>query len=146
MCLSGCFDQCGSGAAQYNSGAVAGSGVIGQPGNGSDVILAGSKSQPNPYDGGGEPSYSAGSDGAIGDVHSPWGMTQLPFRTPYFANSFTATQVYQYGCPCRNKGAYTTFTDTFSITRTVSSNGDGTWKYVLTKTGADATGTINPLR
>jgi len=48
VCLSGCFDQCGSGAAQYNSGAVAGSGVIGQPGNGSDVILAGSKIKANP--------------------------------------------------------------------------------------------------
>jgi hypothetical protein len=60
--------------------------------------------QSNPYDGGGPQNYVAGSDGGLGDIHSPWGGTQLSFRTPYFANSFTATEVYQYSCPCHNSG------------------------------------------
>ncbi len=101
--------------------------------------------QSNPYDGGGLSNYGAGSDGGAGDINSPWGGTQTPFQEPYFANSFTATQVFQYACPCRNSGAYTTFTNTFAITRAVSSNGNGTWNYVLTKTGSTATGSINPL-
>jgi hypothetical protein len=40
---------------------------------------------------------------------------------------------------------WTTFTSGLTIDREITSNGDSTWKYVLTKTGTSLTGTVNPL-
>jgi hypothetical protein len=65
------------------------------------------------------------------------------FRKPYFAKSMTATQVYRYWCPCVNGGAWTTIMGPLYITRSVSQNPDGTWKFTITK--AQGSATINPL-
>lgn len=80
-----------------------------------------------------------GDDGVAQDNHSTPGT----FVKPYQAASVVASQVYRYSCPCHNSGAFETLLGPHNITRTVSQNTNGSWKFTITKTGSSAT--INPL-
>jgi hypothetical protein len=101
-------------------------------------------STPNPYTGGGV--TITGSDGVLGDMNTI-GQNGQAFVKPYSAATNTAPiQNFQFSTSCQNNGTWLTFSLTsYTIMRSVISNGDGTWKYTVGKTGADAMGTINPL-
>ena len=76
----------------------------------------------------------AATDGASRDTHSYPG-----FQQPYQANSFTATQLYQYICPCANNGRPVNLMGPLSITRQVYfSSPDGKWTYLASKSGVNA--------
>jgi hypothetical protein len=62
---------------------------------------------------------------------------------PYIARSVTASQIYRYSCPCYSGGTWITLLGPHDITKSVIDNGDGTWRYEVSKTGVTAT--INPL-
>jgi len=93
------------------------------------------------------PSYTAGydspfpvtnsvpaSDGVFQDTHSYPG-----FQGPYVANSFTATQYYQYICPCANGGQPVDVMGPLSIVRTVYfSSPSAEWIYQASKSGVTA--------
>ncbi|HEX5411140.1 MAG TPA: hypothetical protein VFZ27_04695 [Terriglobia bacterium] len=76
-----------------------------------------------------------GTDGAASDNHSPG-----TFVKPYQAANFNASQIYQYSC---TGGISGTLMGPLTISRSVSQNSNGTWKYMITKSGASAS--INPL-
>jgi hypothetical protein len=78
-----------------------------------------------------------GANGSANDTHS-----HPPFQGPYQADSFTATQYYQYCCTCNNS-SNVPLAGPISIARSVSQNADGTWKYTITKSGV--VGHISPL-
>jgi hypothetical protein len=80
-----------------------------------------------------------GSDGASQDNHSTPGT----FVKPYKAASVVAVQNYRYTCTCANNGNPIVISGPISITRTVGQNADGTFKFVISKSGSSAT--INPL-
>jgi sugar lactone lactonase YvrE len=89
-----------------------------------------------------------GTEGSGGDDHwlRPTPNTPPPpFRKPYFANSFDATQKYWYSCKNYQHGKKITLLGPLTITRTVAPNGSGGWKFTVSKTGIDTTATINPL-
>jgi hypothetical protein len=68
------------------------------------------------------------------------------FVKPYVARTVTATQIYYYTCRAAYSGALTgpiTLAGPHSIVRSVSQNGDGSWKFQITKNGFSAS--INPL-
>jgi hypothetical protein len=77
------------------------------------------------------------------------GTQNTNFRTPFSGSSFTATQVFRYSCLIlgsnfSNQLYPTTLGESLPIVRTVTSNGDGTFKFTVTKpTGGTAT--INPI-
>jgi hypothetical protein len=56
------------------------------------------------------------------------------FQGPYRADYFTATQYYQYSCTCNNS-SNVPLAGPISITRSVTQNSNGTWKYTVTKAG-----------
>ena len=61
------------------------------------------------------------------------------FQLPYQANSFTATQYYQYVCPCANGGQAVNLVGPLSITRRVFfSSPNGKWTYQASKSGVNA--------
>lgn len=78
-----------------------------------------------------------GGDGAGQDNNSP-----KSFRSPYVASTFTATQYFQYSCTCNN-AMNVNLAGPISITRVVSQNPDGSWRFTVTKSGSSAS--INPL-
>lgn len=78
-----------------------------------------------------------GQDGSLEDFHYTGTLT-----TSHATASFTATQYYRYSCSCNNS-SNVNLAGPISITRSVSQNADGTWKYTITKSGASAS--INPL-
>lgn len=80
-----------------------------------------------------------GRDGAAQDNHS----TPGPFVQPYRAASFTASQIYRFHCPCHQNDAWVTLMGPLNITRAVSQNPNGSWKFTITKSGSSAT--IDPL-
>lgn len=99
---------------------------------------------PNPTrnDGIGEdPPMIQGPTASITDVqHHP------DFQGPYSntPNSFTATQTFLWECSNLNNGAFTAFPGiSYPITRTVQPDGNGKWKYTVTKGGVTAT--VDPL-
>ena len=66
------------------------------------------------------------------------------FVKPYSASSFTATQFYRYKCACgANANTYVNLVGPLSITRSVSQNSNGSFKFTVTKSSCSAT--INPL-
>jgi hypothetical protein len=69
------------------------------------------------------------------------------FQTPYQANDFVATQIWQFQCPNYQNNAWVQFaptpTTSYSIERTVSLVSGSTWKYMVTKAGYSAS--LNPL-
>ena len=72
--------------------------------------------------------------GTAPDTHSYPG-----FQQPYQANSFTATQYYQYICPCANNGQAVNLMGPLSITRQVYfSSPNGKWTYQASKSGVNA--------
>ena len=76
-----------------------------------------------------------GTYGTATDDHSPGA-----FVKPYMAASFNASQTYNYSC---TGGIHGTLMGPLTISRSVSQNAGGSWKYVVTKSGASAS--INPL-
>jgi len=76
----------------------------------------------------------SGTAGTSSDTHSYPG-----FQQPYQANSFTATQYYQYICPCANGGQPVDLMGPLSITRQVYfSSPNGKWTYQASKSGVNA--------
>jgi hypothetical protein len=74
------------------------------------------------------------TEGAFMDTHGYPGFTQ-----PYQANSFTATQYYQYICPCANNGQPVNLMGPLSITRQVYfSSPNSKWTYQASKSGVNA--------
>ncbi|HSA92807.1 MAG TPA: hypothetical protein VLE48_07335 [Terriglobales bacterium] len=74
-----------------------------------------------------------GSSGGFADAHIP----PSSFATPYSTASFTANQVYRYTCSCANNGNPVDMAS-FTITRSVSQNADGTWRYTITKSSGES--------
>jgi hypothetical protein len=61
------------------------------------------------------------------------------FVTPYSADSFTATQYYQYICPCANGGQPVNIMGPLSISRSITFiSPSGKWQYTATKSGVTA--------
>lgn len=115
---------------------------------GESVVYPGGASQfprPHPFPAGSHANPTELSDsaetGEAGDIHMvPIG----PFRTPYSAAAYTGSQIYRYRCPCANGGNWVTVFGPLAITRDVSQNSNGTWRYRVTKPiGGQAE--INPL-
>ncbi len=73
-----------------------------------------------------------GANAGFTDQHRP----PNAFGTPYSAATFTASQVYRYTCPCANNGIPVDMAS-FTITRSVSKNADGTWKYTVIKSSGE---------
>jgi len=71
-------------------------------------------------------------------------QTPGPFVTPFTGATVTASQIYRYRCPCNNNNAWVTLMGPHDIVRTVTENGSGGWKFVISKSGSSAT--INPLQ
>jgi hypothetical protein len=73
-----------------------------------------------------------GDAGGFDDIHN----TNLAFVKPYSATSVLDSQTYRFRCPCHNFNAWTTLYTPFGgINREFSQNGDGTWKFTLSKEG-----------
>lgn len=87
------------------------------------------------------PTVTEGSatGGFLEDNHSTPGT----FVKPYSAKTITASQIYRYRCTCKDNNAWITLLGPLSITRSVSQNTNGSWKFTITKSGQSAT--INPL-
>jgi hypothetical protein len=79
-----------------------------------------------------------GVDGVAEDNHSTPG-----FVKPYVAATVTAVQRYRYSCSCALAGAAVVIEGPLNIVRAVTANGDGSFKFTITKSGSSAT--INPL-
>ncbi len=88
----------------------------------------------NPTPGGGN-----GANSAFVDQHLPPGS----WVKPYIAASFQANQTYQYVCPCVSGGNQVQLGQ-YTITRSVTQNSDGTYKYTVTKSSGESA-TLNPL-
>ena len=72
--------------------------------------------------------------GSAPDTHGKPG-----FVTPYSADSFTATQYYQYICPCANGEQPVNIMGPLSISRSVTFlSPSGKWQYTITKSGVTA--------
>ncbi len=90
-----------------------------------------------------------GIDGVLHDVHVTPRVSgskytdPAGFVRPYSAKSINATQWYRYRCTCYNGNNLVNIAGPISIVRSVSANGGGTWRFVITKSGNSAT--INPL-
>jgi hypothetical protein len=82
-----------------------------------------------------------GAYGSMNDDHWP-GLPGSPFRTPYTFNTMTASQIYRYKCPCA-PNQWITLMGPLDINRSVLLNGNGTYRYEITKGNGFAT--INPL-
>ena len=63
--------------------------------------------------------------------------------TPYAAATGTREQHYLFTCPCYSGGSLIVIDGPYTITRSVSQNGDGSWKYTVSKSGVS--NEINPL-
>jgi hypothetical protein len=97
----------------------------------SPPFIAG-QSTPNPT----TPTPLAGQSGQGFDSHG-----HPDFLKPYKAASFTATQYYQYICPCSNGGQPVNLMGPLYIFRSVTGSGTA-WKYTVTKSGVSATETL----
>jgi hypothetical protein len=93
-------------------------------------------SPPFPPDAYTNPTIGDGSatSGSFTDDHFLTPSTT--FVKPYSASSFTATQYYRYKCSCANGGNYVNIAGPNYIVRSVSQNVNGSWKFSVTKSGA----------
>lgn len=82
---------------------------------------------------------TASSAGQFQDNH----LTAGSFVAPYTAKTVVAAQIYRYRCSCYSVGDWVALMGPHNSTRSVLDNGDGTWRFEVTKTGASAT--IDPL-
>ena len=57
------------------------------------------------------------------------------YRSPYFANSFQATQRLWWSCPCHENGGNQLFVPDIAINRRIFRDADGLWNYEITKSG-----------
>ena len=94
--------------------------------------FAANQTSPNPT----SPTPVPGKNGIAYDSHG-----HPNFQTPYQATSFTATQYYQYVCPCTNGGQPVNLMGPLYIFRSVQTS-SGTWTYTVTKSGVSATETL----
>jgi hypothetical protein len=78
-------------------------------------------------------SHATPSDPATPTVTNPNG-----FVKPYSTKSITATQWYRFTCPCYNGGNFVNLLGPLEIVRSVDTNSDGTWHFVITKSGVSA--------
>jgi hypothetical protein len=77
---------------------------------------------------------TSATNGTSPDTHGHPG-----FVTPYSADSFTATQYYQYICPCANGGQPVNIMGPLSANRSISFlSPSGKWQYTATKSGVTA--------
>jgi C-terminal processing protease CtpA/Prc len=88
----------------------------------------------NPTSGGGN-----GANSLYIDMHLP----PASWIKPYIGASFQASQTYQYVCPCVNSGNQVKLGQ-YTITRSVTKNSDGTYKYTVTKSSGESA-TLDPL-
>jgi hypothetical protein len=80
----------------------------------------------------GQPHYfTNGGRGEFTDAHGYGGA----FVQPFTAASVNATQSYYYACNCANNGNRVTMMGPHNISRVVTQNPNGTWKYTITKLG-----------
>ena len=82
--------------------------------------------------------FAANIEGITDDHTTPGG-----FVAPYREATVNASQMEYYTCPCANGGNPVTIFEGLAIVRAVTSNGNGTWRFVITKNGSSAT--VNPL-
>ena len=97
---------------------------------------------PNPNDlllGGFSPASGVGTDGHDAPPQVPGPQ----FVTPYTAATGTGEQHYLFSCPCYSSALKIVMDGPYTITRSVSQNGDGSWKYTVNKNGVS--NTISPL-
>jgi hypothetical protein len=80
------------------------------------------------------------SDGALDDPHS----TGFPI-TPYSQSTFVGSQIYRHNCRCAiGAPEWTTLHEPFGgLVRSIDSNGNGTWRFTITKSGVQ--NGVNPL-
>jgi hypothetical protein len=91
------------------------------------------------------PTIVSGPATSAGFVDRHWlgpGITGSSFKKPYTASSFIANQYYWYQC---SGGNFIHWKDGLVITRSVSTNGAGGWKFLVSTTDTPKTATINPL-
>lgn len=69
--------------------------------------------------------------GFISDINSPPGGTG--FARPYTESNITATQYFQYKCPCKNGGQYVRIAGPIPIVRQVTIQGLPDWTYIIEK-------------
>jgi len=70
--------------------------------------------------------------------------THPSFVKPYTSDNFTASQNFRFQCSNYNNGNWNNFTQVgIPITRNVTVNTSGSWKYSITKSGAS--NTVNPM-
>ncbi|HVN20986.1 MAG TPA: hypothetical protein VMU05_19530 [Dongiaceae bacterium] len=74
--------------------------------------------------------FGPANSGGVSDDNT---ITNLNFTKPYSANSFPATQVFQYSC---NNGSWVQFGGPFTITRAVQLN-SSKWQFSISKTGVN---------
>jgi len=67
------------------------------------------------------------------------------FVKPYSSTSFTGKQTYWYSCSNVNNGTRVILWGPNTVTRSVSSNGSGGWKFTVSETNVPNSATINPL-
>lgn len=67
------------------------------------------------------------------------------FVKPYSDKSFDGTQTYWYSCSNVNNGARVTLWGPNTVTRHISSNGSGGYKFTVSETNVPNFATINPL-
>jgi hypothetical protein len=70
--------------------------------------------------------------GFLTDVHSP-PAGPTGFIRPYAESQITATQYYQYKCPCTNNGQYVRIAGPIPIVRSVTIVGLPDWTYIIEK-------------
>lgn len=78
-------------------------------------------------------------EGYMSDSH--W--QGVGWRTPYSAATVVGSQMYWYRCTCYNDNQKIIISGPWEISRSVSQNADGTWKYSISKDGESTN--INPL-
>jgi len=67
-----------------------------------------------------------------------------PFVRAYTYDNFTASQQFRFQCTNYNNGNWVYFNTTgIAITRDITQNPNGSWKYTITKSGAS--NTVNPM-
>ncbi len=83
--------------------------------------------------------WLAAKNGGFVDNH----LIPLPFVKPLKSATVPSTQNYRYQCGCANDGNPVVLVGPITITRSVTKNKNGTFKYTVTKSGISAS--VNPI-